>query len=91
LAYRSARNPHVVKFYGGCLQPCVLTVHEFCTKGSVYDVLNSPYEVINWNRVFKIARDTIKGLFYLHNCKPPIIHRNLKTRNLLVSLRFHLR
>ena len=27
----------------------------------------------------------LKGLHYLHNCKPPIVHRDMKIENLLLS------
>lgn len=80
---RNLRSPHVVFFYGACLQPSMCMVLEFCHKGSLYDVLNSK-EDITWKRVFKAAKDTIKGLSCLHNWKPQIVHRDMKSLNLLV-------
>lgn len=32
-----------------------------------------------------MALDIARGMNYLHNCNPPIIHRDLKTSNLLVD------
>lgn len=63
-------------------------VLEFCHKGSLYDVLNNAKEDITWGRVFKACNDTIKGLLCLHNWKPQIVHRDMKSLNLLVGLFF---
>ena len=35
-----------------------------------------------------MALDIAKGMNYLHNCKPPIVHRDLKTDNLLCDRDF---
>lgn len=32
-----------------------------------------------------MALDAAKGMLYLHMCQPPILHRDLKSANLLVS------
>lgn len=60
-------------------------VLEFCHKGALYDVLNDMKEDITWPIVFKAAIDTIKGLLCLHNWVPQIVHRDMKSLNLLVD------
>lgn len=39
----------------------------------------------------KMATDTARGMNYLHSCKPPIIHRDLKSPNLLVDKDFTIK
>ena len=80
------RSPHVVFFYGACIQPSLCMVLEFCSKGALYDALNDPNEEINWGKVFKAAQDTVRGLICLHYWKPVIVHRDMKSLNLLVCL-----
>ncbi|KAK3410876.1 hypothetical protein EUGRSUZ_J02904 [Eucalyptus grandis] len=43
-------------------------------------------KVLTWSKRLQIAVDATQGLDYLHNgCKPPVIHRDLKTTNILLN------
>eukprot|EP01096_Ripella_sp_DP13-Kostka_P000042 TRINITY_DN1005_c0_g5_i1.p1 TRINITY_DN1005_c0_g5~~TRINITY_DN1005_c0_g5_i1.p1 ORF type:complete len:852 (-),score=339.53 TRINITY_DN1005_c0_g5_i1:414-2969(-) len=79
------RSPHVVFLYGATLHPNQSIVLEFCQKGSLYDCLLNPAEDITWARVLRAASDSIRGISCLHNWKPQIVHRDLKSLNLLVD------
>jgi len=79
------RSPHVVFFYGAALSPSLCMVLEFCAKGALYDVLSDLTQKITWKHVFRAAIDTVKGLLCLHNWKPQIVHRDMKSLNLLVD------
>jgi len=84
----TARSPHIVHFYGACLTPQICIVLEHCSRGSLFAVLNepNPKTVINWTVALKYAIDMTKGMQCLHTWKPdPILHRDVKTVNLLVN------
>jgi serine/threonine protein kinase len=73
---------------GACLEPGALfIVFEYMPRGSVYDILHDP--VIGPRLTFAakmdIARQTAQGMNWLHLSKPPFLHRDLKTGNLLVD------
>ncbi|KAF9593490.1 hypothetical protein IFM89_023602 [Coptis chinensis] len=40
---------------------------------------------LDWRRRVHMALDIARGMNYLHHCNPPIIHRDLKSSNLLVD------
>lgn len=57
---------------------------ELCSRGSLYHVMNDPNLEIGWDRVFYFAKDMAEGISTLHNWTPQIMHRDLKSLNLLV-------
>ena len=40
---------------------------------------------LDWRRRLRLALDAAKGMFYLHSRQPPVLHRDLKSANLLVD------
>ena len=79
--------PHVVRLYGVCQEP-VAMVMEYLPKGSLYQVLHDSKEALPWNPVrWEIAFEIGKGLSYLHQEK--IIHRDLKSLNVLLDAQYH--
>ncbi|KAL0010247.1 hypothetical protein SO802_005355 [Lithocarpus litseifolius] len=62
-------------------------IYEYMTNGNLQQYLSvTNTNVLNWNKRLQIAVDAAHGLEYLHNgCKPPIIHRDLKTSNILLN------
>ncbi|KAL0037083.1 hypothetical protein WJX77_012077 [Trebouxia sp. C0004] len=84
------RHPNVVMFMGLCLNPvCVVT--EFCARGSLSDVIRkaatsaSFAQLLDWPKRLSMALDAAKGMLQLHNHNPSILHRDLKSPNLLVD------
>ena len=82
---RSLRHPNILQYLGvansgGEISICM----EFMARGSLYRLLhtNSDY---SRSKIKSICLDTAKGMNYLHQHRPPIIHRDLKSHNLLVS------
>ncbi len=84
------RHPNVILFMGICPEPfCIVT--EYCSRGSLYDLLRSARNdpalarELSWPRRLSLAMDAAKGMLYLHSHKPRVIHRDLKSPNLLVD------
>jgi len=58
----------------------------FFTQGNLYDFLRAnDASTIAWPLRLRIARDIAEGMRFLHSATPPIIHRDLKSPNVLVS------
>lgn len=66
-----------------------LLVYEFMKYGSLEDVLHDPKKAgvkLNWSTRRKIAIGSARGLAFLHhNCSPHIIHRDMKSSNVLLD------
>jgi len=85
------RSPFMVTFYGAGIEqkaaadPKLLLVMEFCSRDSLYHVMNSNKYTVGWDKFFKFAVQMTKGMECLHNWSPQIVHRDFKSLNLLVN------
>lgn len=80
------RHPNVVMFMGVMVHPeFVGLVMELCPKGSVYTVIHSDEFKIDWSLLLRMMVDASRGMHFLHSSNPPILHRDLKSVNLLID------
>ncbi|MBA0564762.1 hypothetical protein Golob_009675 [Gossypium lobatum] len=67
-------------------------VYELMPNGSLETQLHGPSRgsSLTWDMRMKIALDTARGLEHLHeHCNPPVIHRDLKSSNILLDSAFN--
>merc|ERR1711916_254098 len=83
-------HPNVVAFVGASLEyPNVCVLSKFMSRGNLGQVLRENGE-LSWDIKMRMAIETCLGMVYLHQCDPPVVHRDLKSLNLLVDEDYHI-
>ncbi|GER31752.1 leucine-rich receptor-like protein kinase [Striga asiatica] len=88
------RHKNIVKLWCCCTtRDCKLLVYEYMPNGSLGDLLHSTKGgLLSWPIRFKVAMDAAEGLSYLHHdCSPPIVHRDVKSNNILLDANYGAR
>ncbi|KAK9089118.1 hypothetical protein Scep_028200 [Stephania cephalantha] len=88
------RHKNIVKLWCCCTtRDSKLLVYEYMPNGSLGDLLHSSKGgLLDWPMRHKIAIDAAEGLSYLHHdCVPPIVHRDVKSNNILLDGEFGAR
>ncbi|CAI5712929.1 unnamed protein product [Hyaloperonospora brassicae] len=84
----SFSHPKIVEFVGiswSSMQD-VCAVTEYMSKGDLYGFLKRRQGQLNWrdHRIY-LAEDVADALGYLHGLSPKVIHRDLKSKNILLD------
>ncbi|CAK9140569.1 unnamed protein product [Ilex paraguariensis] len=85
------RHRYIVRLLAFCSnKETNLLVYEYMPNGSLGEVLHGKRGgYLKWDTRLKIAIEAAKGLCYLHHdCFPLIIHRDVKSNNILLSSDF---
>jgi len=83
---RSLSHPNVLQFLGACTQkPNIAIVMEYMPRGSLFKILHDHSTKLDMNMIRRMMMDASRGMNYLHKSNPIIIHRDLKSHNLLVD------
>jgi len=76
-------HPHLIKLYGVCVKPACM-VMELMNMGNLFDYLHSS-PPLDWSVRYKFLFQIVSAIDYLHGLTPTVVHRDLKTPNILLN------
>lgn len=77
-------DSHASQLKGGGYE--VFLLMEFCAGGGLIDFMNTRLQVrLTEPEILKIFGDVSEGVATMHYLKPPLLHRDLKVENILIS------
>ncbi|XAR62105.1 Non-specific serine/threonine protein kinase [Bertholletia excelsa] len=81
------RSPRLVNLLGFGVDPKQrkLILVEFMPNGSLYDLLHTSPKPPSWARRVRFAVQIAKAVQLLHALNPPVIHRDIKSSNVLID------
>ncbi|XVF65781.1 hypothetical protein PTKIN_Ptkin09bG0277900 [Pterospermum kingtungense] len=82
------RHPNIVSLIGYCLDGSNFIVYEYMARGTLHDQLHRPKDskpLLSWKKRLQICIGAARGLEFLHSGNPVIIHRDIKTGNILID------
>jgi len=88
----SLSHPNIVLCMGACLEKNdLMIVTEYMPKGSVEEVVLKAKDPPSLTIRIKMLKDVASGMSWLHSLKPPLLHLDLQTSNLLVDNNFSVK
>uniref|UniRef100_M4C489 Protein kinase domain-containing protein n=1 Tax=Hyaloperonospora arabidopsidis (strain Emoy2) TaxID=559515 RepID=M4C489_HYAAE len=84
-------HPNVVRFIGCAwtIETDLQALFEYMENGDLRDYLVNPSSPRHWSQeLLQLALDVIEALVYMHSFTPPLVHRDLKSRNIMLSSEF---
>ncbi|CAF5217882.1 unnamed protein product, partial [Rotaria magnacalcarata] len=77
---------HILNIFGACMEPNnYALIVEYMSLGSLYDILRQKRFQFTWSDRCSIANQMTKGINHLHNRPKPILHRDIKSLNILMT------
>ncbi|KAL8536635.1 hypothetical protein ACS0TY_011998 [Phlomoides rotata] len=89
----SIKHKYLVNLRGYCNSgKNKLLIYDFLSGGSLDEALHERAEQLDWEARLNIIMGAAKGLAYMHHdCSPRIIHRDIKSSNILLDGNFDAR
>lgn len=80
-------HQNLVRYFDSTSKQPYLIVSEYCAGGSFYDLLHVSGQDLTWCQRLTIIFEASTGMEYLHSLVPKLLHRDLKSANVLLTKR----
>jgi hypothetical protein len=81
-------HANIVRFMGAAwtIESNLQALFEYMENGDLRDYLLGPASPRHWSQeLVQLAIDVVEALVYVHSFTPPLLHRDLKSRNVLLD------
>nr|CAC20842.1 receptor protein kinase [Pinus sylvestris] len=84
------RHRNIVRLLGCCTNGrSKLLMYDYMPNGSLGGLLHEKRSMLDWEIRYNIVLGVRRGLSYLHHdCRPPILHRDVKANNILLGSQY---
>ena len=81
------RHRHIVQFYGACIDPSAVYMVTELMQMDLFSALRRLTNQYKWSGVHgqEVALGIASGINYLHSRKPLVVHRDIKSPNILLQ------
>jgi len=91
-SFRHLRHKRLVSFVGACLEvPNLCLVTEYCPGGSLHHLLHVRKLRLPLLHCINMCLQLAEGVVYLHSQNPVVVHRDLKSLNVVLDLNLNLK
>ncbi|KAI8548252.1 hypothetical protein RHMOL_Rhmol07G0259100 [Rhododendron molle] len=94
-ALTEIKHRNIVKFFGFCSHARnSFLVYEYLERGSLASIFSRDEEAkqLDWPKRLNIIKGVAHALSYMHHdCKPPIVHRDISSNNVLIDDEYEAR
>ena len=86
-SFISLNHPYLLIFFGVIAEPKHLSIiTEYCPGGNLHELLYKKKHIyLSWKKRKEFLLQIAIGMNYLHTNNPPILHRDLKSLNILLT------
>jgi len=91
-SFRHLRHKRLVRFIGACLEfpnPCLVT--QYMPGGSLHHLLHSRKMKLPALHATNMCLQLADGVLYLHSQNPTVVHRDLKSLNVVLDLNLNIK
>ncbi|GKB25016.1 MDIS1-interacting receptor like kinase 2-like protein [Tanacetum coccineum] len=90
-ALTEIRHRNIVKLYGYCSHTIhSFLIYEYLEGGNLNEMLRKEGDcALDWTKRANIIKGIAHALSYMHHdCSPPIVHRDISSKNILLDLEY---
>eukprot|EP01102_Stenamoeba_stenopodia_P019499 TRINITY_DN737_c0_g3_i1.p1 TRINITY_DN737_c0_g3~~TRINITY_DN737_c0_g3_i1.p1 ORF type:complete len:1258 (+),score=266.02 TRINITY_DN737_c0_g3_i1:243-4016(+) len=80
----SIKHECIIRFIGLTLNP-ITVISEYIPHGALYSYLGNRANALAYPTILKISYNIVCAVHFLHKQNPPVLHRDLKTPNVLIN------